>query len=120
MSPSVLLIGLPWASLPDAEIKEYVRKGLEQTEQNMQAAGYDYQGCYFHPNTDGRQPFIDALKSREWDAVIIGFGVRGDKQYTEFFEWLVNEIRTQVPGAKLGFNSSPESTMESAKRLVPL
>lgn len=120
MPPSVLLIGLSWESIPDPEIREYVRTGLEQTEKDMLAAGYDYKGFFSHPDESGVQPFIDVIKSHEWNLVIIGAGVRGEAKYTVFFETLVNEIRDKVPKAKLGFNWGPETTIESAKRLVPI
>ncbi|KAI0341408.1 hypothetical protein BDW22DRAFT_1358940 [Trametopsis cervina] len=119
MAPSVLLLGLNWESLPK-DMQETIRVGLEQTEKIMLSAGYDYQGFFAHPDQHGRQPFTDAITSRKWDVVIIGFGVRGQQHLTEFFEWLVNQIRVHAPEAKLGFNSSPESTLDSAKRLAPL
>jgi hypothetical protein len=85
----------------------------------MPAAGYELHGFYADPK-DGQQQFTEVISSRQWDAVIIGFGLRGFPQYTVFFEWLVNEIKNKAPGTKIGFNSSPESTLDAAKRLAPL
>lgn len=114
MPPSVLLIGLPWESIPDADLRQKIRLDLERVEQDMTSAGYDYKGFFGHPDTGGLQPFTDILKSRKWDVVIVGFGVRGNPNHTVFFEWLVNEIRERVPEAKLGFNWEPGNTIDSA------
>ncbi|KAI0087086.1 hypothetical protein BDY19DRAFT_893607 [Irpex rosettiformis] len=121
MAPAILLIGLPWQSLPDnlKELAEKVRIGLEGLETRMPDAGYDFHGCYAHPK-DGYQPFTDAITSRKWDVIIIGFGVRGTPDFTVFFEWLVNEIKEKAPQTKIGFNHSPESTLDAAKRLAPV
>lgn len=119
MAPSILLIGLPWQSLPTEELQQRIRAGLESLETLIPNAGYEYRGFFANPE-DGKQPFTEAITSRKWDIVAIGFGVRGDAKYTEFFEWLVNEIKEKAPQAKIGFNLSPESTVDMAKRLAPL
>ena len=119
MAPAILLIGLPWQDVPDKELGAKVRVGLEGLETRMPEAGYDYHGFFANPK-DGYQPFTDVVTSRKWDAIIIGFGVRGMPQSTEFFEWLVNEIKEKAPQSKIGFNQSPESTLDAAKRLAPV
>ncbi|KAI0688471.1 hypothetical protein BC835DRAFT_1419139 [Cytidiella melzeri] len=119
MAPSVLLIGLPWQGVPDPELQKTVREGLEKMDVDIPGAGYDYHTLLADPK-DGEKAFTDGLTSRKWDVVIVGFGLRGFPQFTVFFEWLVNEIKDKAPTAKIGFNSSPESTLDSAKRLAPV
>ncbi|KAI0773417.1 hypothetical protein BC629DRAFT_1441626 [Irpex lacteus] len=122
MAPSVLLIGLPpFIANADQTFAQRIQDGITKTEVEMSKLGYDYTGLFAHPDINGRQAFTDALKAKEkWDVVLIGFGVRGNKDHTEFFEWLVNEVVRIAPGAKLGFPVMPEDTMETAKRLVPI
>lgn len=122
--PSLLLTGLPWDDpiIVAAGIDpEMIRNGLEALDSELTDAGYDYKSVFASPD-DPRsiQAYIDALKSRHWDGVIIGFGVRGNPKLTVYFEMLVNMVVEHSPGTKLLFNSSPDSTLDAAKRQVPI
>jgi len=121
MSPTVLLVGLPWdhhtiAAKYDANV---IRMNLEQTELTMKDAGYDYKPCYIEPE-EGMTPLIDVLKHKHWDGVVVGFGVRGEPSLTVFFEQIVNVVREHSPTTKLLFNTSPGSTIDAAKRWLPI
>lgn len=123
MAPSILFTGLNWDHplVPDVGRgdNEQIRQGLERSEKDLLAAGYE-STCFFHAYEDGVTPWIEALKSKKWDGVIIGYGVRGNPALNEFFEGLVNVVREYAPQAKIGFNTSPESTLASAKRICPI
>lgn len=123
MAPSILFTGLPWnhsrvldAGAPSVEA---VRLGLLKAEQDLISAGYDVT-CSYHAQEDGLQPFIDVLRSKDWDGVIIGMGVRGSVVLNEWFEGLVNAVREFAPRAKLGFNTRPDTTVAAARRIAPI
>ena len=122
MAPSVLLIGLPpFIANADPAFAQRIQDGIIKTQAEMTRLNYDYTGLFAHPAIDDRQAFVDALKEKDrWDVVLIGFGVRGNKEHTEFFEWLVNEVVRISPGVKLGFPVVPEDTVETTKRLLQL
>jgi len=120
MAPSILIIGLPHTLAPDPEFGEKIRLGVEKAGKDIAGAGYDYMQLAVNPETEGNQPFTDALNAKKWDAVLIGFGVRGIPKFTVFFEWLVNESVKCAPSAKLGFPTSPENAFDCAKRLAPI
>ena len=48
--------------------------------------------------------------------VLTGFGIRGIPENTFFFEKVVEATRRGAPKATLVFNTSPDSTVDAAKR----
>jgi hypothetical protein len=96
-----------------------IREALEANEALIKGAGYDFRALYIGPE-DGVAPLVHELKSRHWDGVAIGFGVRGKQELTVWFESLVNTVVELSPQTKLLFNSSPSSTLDSARRNLPI
>jgi hypothetical protein len=95
------------------------RKALETVDAVFKDTAYDFKAVYFGPEK-GVAPLVDELNARHWDGVIIGFGVRGNKALTVWFESLVNTVIELSPKTKILFNSSPDSTLDAAKRNLPL
>lgn len=120
---AVIAVGLPWdhpmvkGKFGD-EIANAVREGLKKMVVDMKDLGYDYKQFFLGPE-QGMTPLIDELKGKNWDGVLVGFGVRGNPDLTVFFEQIVNTAREHAPAAKLLFNSSPESTVDAVKRWFP-
>lgn len=119
--PSILYIGLPANTKlmpkeggPD---REWLANALEEATTNLKVAGFDADNLWFEP--DEISKLEDKLKEKNWDAVITGFGVRGQPALTPFFEQVVNTIREYDSNIKLGFNSTPTDTVEAARRLFP-
>lgn len=50
---------------------------------------------------------------------MMGLGVRGNPKLTVFLDGLVNAIAKNVPDAKLGFDSSPGSTLDAVRTVAP-
>ena len=59
-----------------------------------------------------------AFASRKLDGVIVGFGIRGIPENTYLFEKVVAAVRQGAPQAKLMFNTSPDTTVDAAKRWI--
>ncbi|KAF3917098.1 hypothetical protein ABW20_dc0104047 [Dactylellina cionopaga] len=81
--------------------------------------GYDVIGYFIAPE-QGLQVFEDKLLEQKWDAVIIGWGVRGNPKLSYWLEDMVNCIRIKSPETKILFNWDPESTMDTATRNIPI
>ncbi|KAG8847296.1 hypothetical protein FRB96_001630 [Tulasnella sp. 330] len=123
MGPSIIAIGLPPDHPSIAEFSsiwtpQVVRMGLDKTAADCKGAGYDYVELLITPEEDFNR-LIKELKGRQWDGVLIGFGVRGNPRVTEFFEKVVNAVAEHAPGAKFIFNHSPDSSLEGARRQLP-
>ncbi|KAH8914695.1 hypothetical protein BT69DRAFT_1289838 [Atractiella rhizophila] len=125
MAPSILLTGLHWTqpSLPGwGWSEERVRTGLAKCEEIMLDAGYDYEGFWFHPDDTFEQfkeKLITKVTEKHWDGIMIGWGVRGNIQITNWFEDMVNVAKDHSPKSRLMFNWSPESTLDMAQRSFP-
>ena len=65
----------------------------------------------------------NTIKSRRWDAVTIGFGVRKNPDLTPLFEKLVNMSIQEGGGEarppKMIFPLGPTNVMESIRRVFP-
>lgn len=82
----------------------------------MIAAGYDGKSCLFGYDIDeALQVAIETLKSKKWDIVCIGGGVRVHSA-TDIFEKFCNAVIENAPGAKLCFNDFPNTTVAAVKR----
>ncbi|KAF3922150.1 hypothetical protein ABW21_db0201509 [Orbilia brochopaga] len=120
-APSILYIGLPAnsAQIPASANIDRValNHAIKQAVPDCAAAGFDTILFEFEPHD--LPLFQEKLKERKWDAVIIGFGVRGQPPLTTHFEAVVNMVREHDAGIKLGFNTIPSDTVQAAKRLFP-
>ncbi|KZP06487.1 hypothetical protein FIBSPDRAFT_842083 [Athelia psychrophila] len=123
-APSVLMVGLPWDHplvAAQAHDPTVIRDGLDRVIQATNNAGYNLAPYYFGPgDAAGLQGLVALLKKNDYDAVVVGFGVRGSVDLTEFFEEIVNTVKDTAPRARLLFNSSPPSTLDAVKRAFPL
>ncbi|KAM0754520.1 hypothetical protein T439DRAFT_321561 [Meredithblackwellia eburnea MCA 4105] len=118
--PTALGFGLPKGSpVPAGMDPNKVAKALDEMVSSCGASAYDVEFFWITPE-DGLDGAVAKLKSKAWDIVIIGFGVRGLPEHTPMFEGLVNAVRTHSPQAKFCFNSTPTNTVESLQRVWPL
>lgn len=53
----------------------------------------------------------------KWDGVVVGWGIRGEKEFTEVFERVVEMCR--VGGVRMGFSTGVEGLGGALGRLVP-
>jgi len=120
--PLIVAAGLP-PGHPKVENSGYdpetIRAGIVKSRQLIAEAGYDLQGFFPTPE-GGIAQFVEYLKEHKPAGVVIGYGVRGSRELSYFFEDLVNAVVENAPGAKLMFNVNPESTVEHIKRLIPI
>jgi len=120
---SVLLIGLaPNAvdfskvpGLDEAKLAAGLQAGLEE----VVAAGFDATWCLTDSTWESAEPQISAcLAANRYDAVMIGAGVRTIPEHFLLFERVINLVHTGAPGAKLCFNTSPDTTLAAIRRWI--
>jgi hypothetical protein len=58
------------------------------------------------------------LKTKPYDCVMIGAGIRIIPSSFLLFEKLINVVHTNAPHAKLCFNTKPSDTAEAVMRWV--
>ncbi|KAK6511822.1 hypothetical protein TWF481_000728 [Arthrobotrys musiformis] len=123
MAPQkVFFTGLPYNhhTLPSwGWPPERVKTGLENAVGILLQEGYDAIGYFIAPE-QGIQVFEEKLLEKKWDAVIIGWGVRGNQKLTHWLEDMINCIRVKSPETKILFNWDPESTIDTVQRNIPV
>ncbi|WP_243719640.1 hypothetical protein [Actinomadura sp. KC06] len=60
----------------------------------------------------------DALRSRAWECVVVGGGLRTDEAQIELFELLINLVRRHAPDAAIAFNTTPTDIYDAAARWI--
>ena len=120
--PTVLALGLDpaFVELPDSPslTPDLVRAFIEWQLERLRGAGYEVVGCLVDLGETAEQVTTQSLKSRQFDCVVIGAGLRAS-QHLLLFEKLINVVHTWAPGAKICFNTSPADTTEAVRRWLP-
>ena len=127
-SPKAILLACLTEAPPrgPSEIKKAVgtpeqlrQKIVEQVKQ-AETTGYIVEIKQVRADPDtfpvALQEIKEILRSKHWDGLIIGFGLRGWPKYTEFFEDLVNATIEITPRSRLCFNSTPDDLYETIVR----
>lgn len=119
-TPRVLVIGLdpyrvpgPWEPKPVADA---IATGLARFAEN----GVEVQTCLFGlDGSDDIEAIVgEALRSRPWECVVVGGGVRSGDDQVELFEQVINLVRREAPDAAIAFNSTPADTFDAAARWI--
>lgn len=63
---------------------------------------------------------MELIQSKEkCDGFVIGFGLRGNTEYTDLFEKVVNVVVERCSGVRFGFSDSPTGLVETVGRMFP-
>lgn len=81
-------------------------------------AGYRTQDLELNPNDIAQSVSTvrKTLQSNSFDGFLVGFGVRGNKDFTPLFEDVVNASRETSPATKLLFGTAPDAVYETILR----
>jgi hypothetical protein len=97
--------------------RQAVNDNLEKARQN----GFDPTDIEVNPDeaANSLNSLRALLQSKHFDGFIIGFGIRGNKKFTDLFESLVNTSREVSPTTRLGFSIAPGAVYETMVRMFP-
>ncbi|KAI7773416.1 hypothetical protein LA080_010949 [Diaporthe eres] len=101
---------------------ERVKQEVDQELARLREAGFEFT-LYFADSKDtGAAPpaVRELFRGSTWEGVSIGFGLRGDIEYTALFEDIVNAVVAEVQGPvpKLMFTSSTTDIYDAAIRVL--
>ena len=118
----VLVIGLDPFRVPGPWDPEPVANAIETGMAGLADRGIDAESCLVGIDEDDDVPtrISEALRSRRWDCVVVGGGIRNSEELVELFESVVNLVRRHAPQAEIAFNSSPENLFEAVARRLQL
>jgi ubiquinone/menaquinone biosynthesis C-methylase UbiE len=117
----ILIVGLGKHAPTHAHtvaLEEIIQKFKAEMEK-VHEAGYTTRELQLNPEdvTGSVETLRTSLKETEFDALIIGYGLRGMKELTVLFEGIVNCTRVTRPEVKLLFTTRPDGVMEALERL---
>ena len=94
-----------------------VRAFIDSQLDRVRVLGYEVESCLVDLGETAEHVVTQRLRSRTFDCVLIGAGLRSPEQ-TRLFEKLLNVVHALAPGAKICFNTSPEDSAEAVQRWV--
>jgi hypothetical protein len=85
----------------------------------LRAAGYQVDNCLIDFGQAGVDKARQWLEAKQYDAVLIGAGIRLVASNTLLFEAIVNAAHTSQPGCRFVFNRAAQSTPDDIRRWFP-
>jgi len=119
---TVLAIGIDpvfvdYTALPQftpGMFRSYIDAQLER----VRGLGHDVTSCLIDLGDTAEAATAEALKSRDFDCVLIGAGLRLPAERLLLFERIINLIHRLAPKASICFNTTPADTAEAVQRWV--
>jgi len=119
---TVLAIGLDPAFADLAAFPQLtpdlVRQFIDAQIGRLRTLGYDAVSCLVDRGETAEAEVEAALRSRRFDCVVIGAGLRQPPETLPLFEKVLNLIHALAPEAKIAFNTTPADTAEAVQRWV--
>lgn len=121
-TPRVLVIGLDPYRVPGPWDPKPVADAIEEGLATFAAHGVGVETCLVGlDGTDDIEAVVTAaLRSRPWQVVVVGGGVRKPDDQLELFESVINLVRCHAPDAAVAFNSTASDTFAAAARWLVL
>jgi hypothetical protein len=98
---------------------EKLRAANDKNVAALRAAGYLVDNCLIDFGEAGAQKAGQWLEASQYDAVLIGAGVRLIANNTLLFESIVNAAHTTQPGCRFVFNRAAVPTPDDIRRWYP-
>ena len=119
-SGRLLVIGLDPHRVPGPWDPEPVASALDKSTAQLAELGFEAESCLFglDGSDDIEAVVTSALRSRPWDCVVIGGGIRHGDDQLELFETVVNLVHRHAADAVIAFNRSPSDIPEAVGRLL--
>ena len=97
---------------------ELVRHYLDAQIARIRTLGYDVVSCLVDRGETAEATVEAALRSRRFDCIVIGAGLREPPENLLLFEKLLNLVHALAPDARIAFNTTPADTAESVQRWI--
>jgi hypothetical protein len=107
-------------ALPPGMTAEKVRAGIEVAMKEFAARGWEADVGFIRPDETAGPTVERLLRSKRYDCVVVGGGVRLPPRRLAIFEAVINAIHQTAPGATIAFNTRPDDSADAAARWLPL
>ncbi|MBX5463279.1 MAG: hypothetical protein IRZ28_19585 [Steroidobacteraceae bacterium] len=120
---SVLAIGLDprfadlsaFPQLTPELVRDYIDAQIDRVRQ----AGYDVESCLIDRGETAEAVVERALRSKRYDCIVIGAGLREPPALLMLFEKVINLVHILAPQARISFNTNPQDTLDAVRRWFP-
>lgn len=118
LEPNLIDFSAPdFAAFPGLNADK-VMEGLNAGVADLAARGYEARLCLTDFGDTAETVLRNELKSRNYDCVLVGAGVRAAAMHFLLFEKIINVIHEHAPRARICFNTKPSDTAEAVKRWI--
>ncbi len=122
MNKKVLLVGwnpdvVDFSKWPGLNAEKLL-KALNADCGSLNALGYEADQCFINDDKSAPNDVKEALKSKDYDCVLVGAGVRKVDEHFLVFETLLNAVHEFAPTAKICFNTGPTDSVDAVKRWI--
>ena len=119
---NVLAIGIEpslvdFSSLPGLTV-ELLTSYIEAQIEQLRAMGYEADSCLIDLGETAEAVAATALRSKRFDCVMIGAGLRRPPERLHLFEKIINLVHVFAPEARICFNTTPADTVEAVRRWI--
>ena len=119
---TVLAIGIDPASADRAAFPQFtpelVGSFIEAQIARVRQLGFEVDSCLIDPGDTAEAVATMALRSKRYDCVVIGAGLREPAAQLLLFEKIINLVHRFAPDAKICFNTTPADTAEAVQRWI--
>jgi hypothetical protein len=103
-------------ALPPGFDAAKIHAGIAGGMAQMAERGWHADLCLVRPDDSAAIEIQHQLGSFDYDAVVIGGGIRIPPKSLVLFEQIVNAVHRAAPAAAIAFNTTPQDTAEAAAR----
>jgi hypothetical protein len=97
---------------------ELVGSYIETQIERLRTLGFEAQSCLIDLGDTAEAVAATALRSRKFDCVVIGAGLREPPERLHLFEKIINLVHVFAPEARICFNTTPADTAEAVRRWI--
>jgi len=97
---------------------ELVTSYIEAQIERLRAMGYDADSCLIDLGDTAEAVATKALRSQQFDCVMIGAGLRQPGERLILFEKVINLIHRLAPQASICFNTNPADSADAVRRWI--
>ena len=106
-------------ALPPGMSVEKVHAGIAIALKQFAERGWESDVGFIRPDQSAGPTVERLLRSKSYDCVVIGAGVRLPPRGLATFETVINAVRMAAPGAAIAFNTRPDDSADAAARWLP-
>jgi hypothetical protein len=95
---------------------ELIRAFIDSELDRLRGLDYQVESCLIDLGETAEHAVSAALRSRAFDCIVMGAGLRQPPERLLLFERVLNLVHRLAPKASIAFNTTPADTCEAAQR----